>query len=168
MARQELYALQLFSQFYKLWPLLLSHHPPSDWDHTVQVGKLRLCVRCLGIWCGFVAVFLVASNTCLFLPIWALFLLPCPAVCDFLFHELGYTKGHNLLRWSTGVLLGGALGLGLMRWLHGETWLGVGLLSWFGMLEILAAAVLRKTGRMENFIERYEAEIRTIQRTLRV
>lgn len=139
--------------------MLLSHHPPCDYDHTLQFGKLRICARCTGIALGasigiaLLVAFSFPQHSVLF---GIAFLLPLPAVIDFITHELGLWKSNNLARWLSGLLLGSAIGWGGYALLHG----GFLVLAWLVLLEFTVALLLRLAGQLDEFIKRYEKAVR--------
>ena len=143
--------------------MLVSHHPPCDYDHTFRIGTLRICTRCAGITLGGIAsisVLVVFGPLHGIIPLWTPFLLPIPAVVDFITHELAWRKSNNVLRWVSGVFLGFAAGWGGYALLHGKASQGILLITWLASLEVIVAIILRTTGRLERFIERYEKAVR--------
>ena len=141
------------------WALLLSHHPLCDSDHTFRIGKVRFCARCTGVATGVAIVIslLVCSRPLQqFLPFWLFLLLPLPASVDFTAHELGKWKSSNFLRFLSGCLLGFSLGWGVFTFLNR----GFILLAWLVFLETVVALLLKITGKLNGFIERYERAVR--------
>ena len=138
------------------WSMLLSHHAPCDYDHTLRIGKLRFCARCTGILLG-----ALGGTLCLLhirplkqvIPFWGLFFLPLPGVADFCLHELGCWRSCNGARLLSGGLLGAAIGWGLCT-IPSKGGL---IFAWLAFLELLAALVLKVGGRLDGFLQKYEA-----------
>ena len=145
------------------WSMLLSHHAPCDYDHTLTVMGVRICVRCTGITIGAVVftLLLVAFPYLQhFMPLWLPFVLPLPAVVDFTTHELGWWKSSNVVRWISGVLVGIALGWSGYTILYGKALQGVLLVVSVGCFEVIVAILLRTAGQLEGFVQRYEKAVR--------
>jgi uncharacterized membrane protein len=99
---------------------LLSHHEPTDWDRcyapTIRGRRVRLCARCLGIYPGILVGLLVASLFRVPISHYALVaLLPLPALLDWTVTTFTDRAGHNVVRTSTGVLLGVGYAVGLVH-----------------------------------------------------
>ena len=141
--------------------MLLSHHPPCDYDHTISVGRMRICTRCSGILIG-ITFFLIWIHIHLFSPMKFIFfsvLLPLPAVFDFTTHELGWQKSSNLIRLITGVSLGISIGFGIIMLIQGIlSYVILQFLLLVG-LEFVAIFILKSNGHLEDFIKRYEESI---------
>jgi len=145
------------------WSMLLSHHPPCDYDHTLTVAGVRICARCAGIALGAVVfTLLLVAFPYLHqsMPLWLPFVLPFPAVVDFTTHELGWWKSSNVVRWISGVLMGIALGWSGYSIMHGKAFQGVLLVVWLGCLEVIVAILLRTAGHLGGFVQRYEKAVR--------
>jgi len=71
-------------------------------------------------------------------------------------HEVGIWKSSNLTRLLSGLLLGSAIGWGGYAFLHG----GFLVLTWLVILEVAVGVLLRLTGHLDAFIERYEKAVR--------
>ena len=139
--------------------MILSHHPPCDYDHTLIIGRLRICTRCFGVGLGVFIVLMsqwIAGVSILTLPKLIPFVLPLPAVIDFTTHELQWWQGNNAIRLIGGFLLGVAVGLYGVTFICGSILLGITQFVWLFALEFGVAALLNKFGRLEVLIERYE------------
>jgi len=94
---------------YKNKALLLAHHEPAEYNHTVNVRGIRLCARCTGVYLGiFLALCLVCSGWTpqdYYLTVIA-FLLPLPAMVDWTAHMLAGFGGSNIVRVSSGLMIG--------------------------------------------------------------
>ncbi|MDY6779164.1 MAG: DUF2085 domain-containing protein [Halobacteria archaeon] len=115
---------------------LLSHHEEDGLHKCYSVSlsnrTLHLCSRCFGVYAGLLSVALVgtlSSHLSLLRPEVAVVVLPLPALVDWSVAEFTRWRGNNLLRTSTGYLLGFGYGTGLLLLLDGEVWvLGIGAL----------------------------------------
>jgi len=145
---------------------LLSHHPPCDLDHTVGTAQVRICARCLGIAVGVILAFFWHNR--LFDAVsWSLvlppFLLPFPAAYDFVRHEVLLTPSNNITRIVTGCLLGFGLGLAVANTLYYHSLLGIIQIVWLLAIEFAIAYLMRRTGRADVFIRRYEESVRYVR-----
>ena len=144
------------------WSMLISHHPPSDYDHTISIKGLRICARCFGLYSGIVITYLLKNRIALvnhsFLVIISV-LFPFPAVADFLTHELALWKSSNLMRFITGTVLGSAIGIYITFIIAGDGLAGTILIFWLLLLEFGAALTLKHTKRLEVFINRYQISV---------
>lgn len=137
------------------WSMLLSHHPPCDYDRTWKVGALPICVRCLGVVIG-TALGLACWNELSKLPLWFVLAMAIPGVADFTLHELHYSASNGARRFLTGVSFGVFASAFCMAVTNGY-WVRVGLcLIWFFFLQLIVTIVLRCAGQIENIIEKYE------------
>lgn len=99
-------------------PYVLSHHEPGEWHrcYAPSVGgrRVRLCARCSGIYPGIV-VGIAASLGASPLPtgLWAVAVLPLPALVDWAATAFTDRRGWNPVRTATGASLGYAYGVGL-------------------------------------------------------
>lgn len=96
-------------------PFLLSHHRFDERHRCFRLGGAYVCSRCLATYpvlCAALALQLHRPMAPLWLPFdWALlYLLPLPAVLDWVAGQLTGWKGSNALRFASGLLLGTGLG----------------------------------------------------------
>ncbi len=110
------------------WRFLLAHHPPSQYDRCVRVGRLHLCTRCLGMYPPLIAGLAVqlvltvhhaAALVARPWERWVLVGLMAPAAWDWIQGRLEPHRGTNRWRYVTGVLLG--LGLARAVYLNART-----------------------------------------------
>lgn len=99
-------------------PFVLSHHLPSEryrcYSPTVFGRRLHLCARCLGIYPGIVLGFFAHSAGYTVLESLSLAaVLPLPALVDWVLTTYTERRGYNIVRTTTGLLLGYGYGLGL-------------------------------------------------------
>jgi hypothetical protein len=122
--------------------MLLSHHPPVDYDRTWKIGSVRVCVRCLG----------VAVGTTLALALWD----NAPGVLDFTLHELRLSTSCQARRFLTGASFGVFVAAFLRTAVQGPLSRFVLYLCWLVLLEGACALALRCAGRLEGLLTRYE------------
>jgi len=143
--------------------MLLSHHPPCDYERTVQVCGVRLCTRCFGVFLGAAALFAVEAwvhsvrRSVSLLPLTALTL---PAAIDFFSVELGWRRSCTVIRLTTGILLGVAVGATAVLVSRGQWLTGTGFLAWLALVQFLGAIALRRADRLEDYLARYEDAVR--------
>jgi uncharacterized membrane protein len=101
-------------------PYLLSHHHPDEYHKCYRLSlgsrQLRLCARCSGIYPGIVAglaVALLVPAAWWILP--AIVVLPAPAIGHWVWTHTTERVGYNGVRTLTGLLVGLAYGLGVVR-----------------------------------------------------
>jgi len=138
--------------------MILSHHPPCQFDRTYKIFGIRICSRCLGVFCGFILTLgifhYVDSNQ---LSIFFLgYLLSLPAIVTFLIHELRYARITNFFRMITGSGLGYTLAVIMTFLFDGHCFNGILLLFYLLLLEIIVAFILNKKKRLIPFIKEYE------------
>lgn len=145
------------------WSMLISHHPPCDYDRTFKIGSVRICTRCFGVLLGVIASVLLQVKSDIsasIIPIWVSFLLPLPSVVDFTAHELDLWRSNNAKRLASGVLLGFVVGVSGYAILDGYIFVGVLVIAWLAILEFAVALTLRYAGRLDGYIKRYEKGVR--------
>ncbi|MHB9287756.1 DUF2085 domain-containing protein [Halobacteriales archaeon Cl-PHB] len=119
---------------------VFSHHPPSEYDRcyapVVFGRRVRLCARCSGVYPGIAGGLAAGLGLDGMLTSLVLVLgLPLPALVDWALTAFTDRRGSNPVRTLTGLLLGYAYGLGLVRLLAGgdlrvlAVGLGYGLLA---------------------------------------
>lgn len=128
--------------------LLLSHHPPSQYDRCFRVGGHHVCRRCA-------VLYPVAfASTALSLAGWfwpaawdgkLLWLLPLPVTLELMFERFGslrYRPGRQML---FTLLAAPALGRGFARYLrHPGDHLFWGMVALFGGASLLALLATRR------------------------
>lgn len=143
--------------------MLISHHAPSDRCRTVGVGSIRICTRCLGVLIG-ILIFIYAGFSGMPYPrivaVWAPFVLPVPAALDFLNHELRRRASNTFKRISTGFMLGISISIMGQNCYSGDWLLGPAQLTMLFTIEFAVALVLKLSGRLEEYVARYENAVR--------
>jgi uncharacterized membrane protein len=140
------------------WGMVLSHHPPCQFDRTYILFKRRFCIRCTGIAAG------VLSSLVLFpfipLPFLATlipaFLLPLPAIFNFTLNELGKRKNTFFKRFLTGFLMGISIGISIEYLFSGKFLYGMIIILWIVILEFIVALILHKANILAPFVKEYE------------
>ena len=143
--------------------MFVSHHAPCDYDRTLSLFGLRVCVRCLGMLGGVLAgcwinvTWFGVTNTCLV----AMGLgLTLPAAFDFAAHELNKKyRSTNFRRFVTGGMFGVVVGVCLALAWQGIRWPLFCLLAYLALLEIAIAGLFRICGHLDSYIARYEAAL---------
>ena len=141
------------------WSMLISHHPPCDYDKTWRIGQIRVCTRCLGIICAVLIVVGLADFKFSLANSW-IFFLPLPAVADFLAHETGRRRSNNTQRFLTGFLIGMPLGCCVLAFAAGCLFYGFLIALWLICLEFVTALLLKKSGKFEGYLLKYEKAAR--------
>ena len=141
--------------------MLLSHHPPCQYNRTFLIFGKRFCVRCTGILLGiFIStIFLFIKKFDWWLILTILLILPLPAIFNFTLNELGKIKNNNIKRFITGGLLGISIGLALIELFFGIFLLGFFIILYIFFLEIIVVIILNNVGVLESFIKQYEEGI---------
>src|SRR4051794_20960966 len=105
-------------------PLLLSHHPPNQYDRCIRVGRHHVCRRCAVLYPVAFAV-AIASLAGLHWPTaWdraLLYLLPLPVTLELVVERLGgirYRAGRQI---ALTLLAAPALGRGFARYVGNPT-----------------------------------------------
>lgn len=145
------------------WSMLLSHHPPRDFDHTVRLFGIRLCARCTGVFVGIVICWVCdggPAKPSSVTHLAACLLVPMPALLDFTLHEIGWWRGHNLMRLLTGGLFGAAVGDIVHGVVNGDVWRPVVGCAWIGLLATCVGAIMKSHGVLDEFLSRYECAVR--------
>lgn len=143
--------------------MLLSHHPPCQYDRTIKILNFRICSRCTGLLLG-IAVSITIGLSYKILDtsfntnqlILILVLFPIPAVINFTLHQIGFSKNRNIYRIITGVPLGIPLGISFVHLLKGSIYFALLTFIWYIFLEIVVVLILKKYNKLEEFIAEYE------------
>ncbi len=139
--------------------MLVSHHPPCDYDRTLFFLGIHVCVRCLGMLGGTFAGCFVNQAWMGVPGAWLVMIglgFTLPAALDFAAHEL--TKGYrstNFRRIITGGMFGVAVGACLAHAWEGKWWPLLCLLAYFALLEIVIAGLFRISGHLDSYVARY-------------
>ncbi len=143
--------------------MIVSHHPPVQYNRTVSLLGLRICVRCSGALLGMVTGLILSREIFgagFTMPFWAAALLPIPTAVNFVGYELGRIDSNNLARVLTGFLAGLTLAYFMEMLLVGDYLAAAAILLWVAALQAAAAMVLRRGSRLAPFFHQYEAGYR--------
>lgn len=144
------------------WEMLVSHHPPCDYDRTFILGRVRVCTRCfavmLGALCAFFTKLFIFSSS--MSGIWVAFALPLPASLDFTAHELAIYRSNNIIRFLSGSLLGVPVGLAVHAVVMGSILFAILTVFWFVGIAFSVAFLFRRTGHIDVYISKYERAVR--------
>jgi hypothetical protein len=134
--------------------LLLSHHPPSQYDRCFRVGRHHVCRRCAVLYPVAFAVAIASLLGAHWPAAWdraLLYLLPLPVTLEFVTERFGgirYRAGRQI---ALTLLAAPALGRGLARYLANPTdrlfW---GMVLLFGGGALLALLLTRDRGSRED------------------
>lgn len=130
-------------------PLLLAHHPPSQYDRCIRIGRHHVCRRCAVLYPVAFAVAIASLLGAHWPEAWdstLLYLLPLPVTLEFLIERFGgvrYRPGRQML---LTLLAAPALGRGLARyWAHANDRLFWGMVLLFGGSALLALLLAKGT-----------------------
>ncbi len=128
--------------------LLLSHHPPSEYDRCFRVGEQYVCRRCAVLYPVAFAVALLSWVGWLWPGRWdptLLWLLPLPVTLELLLERFGALRYQPGRQVTLTLLAAPALGRGLARYLHdpGDR-LFWGMVLLFGGTSALVLLVTRR------------------------
>lgn len=94
--------------------MVLTHHLPEEYDHTLKLGRLHFCARCSGMLVGVIGGFFPwpGQQPALIsiVPLWLSLLLPLPGFTGYVAHLLWNRSISNAQRVLTGIPLGIAMG----------------------------------------------------------
>ena len=143
------------------WCMLISHHPPCDYDRTLVLFGLRVCSRCLGMVAG--ACTGLCASRC-WSPLSSLWLfiaclgLCIPAAVDFSAHELmpGYCS-YNSRRVLTGYLFGMSVAICSIMGVSAlpNSLLILSLFVYLCVMEFVIAILFRRKGHLDDYVARY-------------
>lgn len=129
-------------------PLLLSHHPPSQYDRCLRVGRYHVCRRCAVLYPLAFVVALASVLGAHWPATWdstLLFLLPLPVTLEFAIERFGGIRYAPRRQMLLTVIAAPAFGRGLARYaLHPTDRLFWGMVLLFGGAALLS---LLLTGR---------------------
>jgi len=142
--------------------LLLSHHSPKKLHRTIHIRirrrDLYLCARCTGIWAGILSI-LLAFFLGLGLPPWLYILLwyvlPAPAIIDWITQSCKLRESKNTIRVGTGYLLGIGLGLVFLLLAKGMLYLFLFALMILGVYILSIYIIARKTNFLDDYLDQY-------------
>lgn len=134
--------------------LLLSHHPPSQYDRCIRIGRHPVCRRCAVLY-PLAFVVAIASLFGLHWPeTWdrtLLYLLPLPVTLEFVIERFGgvrYRAGRQI---ALTLLAAPALGRGLARYFaHPTDRLFWGMVVLFGGSALFALVASRARNHVQS------------------
>lgn len=122
--------------------LILSHHPPGQYDRCIRVGRHHICRRCAVLYPLAFAVAIASLFGVHWPEAWdraLLYLLPLPVTLEFVLERLGGVRYHAGRQMALTVLAAPALGRGLARYAtHPTDRLFWGMVALFGGGALLA------------------------------
>lgn len=136
---------------------MLSHHPPSQYDRTLHIGRVRVCARCAGLLAGIVSaialmphlpVSRISSSIALFATI--AFVLSL-GIAVFVLNEAGSRASNNYERLLFGFVLGCLLYLAYISGL----WSFLGMLASVVVGQFATALLLRRLCVLDRFVNEY-------------
>jgi Predicted membrane protein (DUF2085) len=142
------------------WSMVISHHPPAQYERTFLIGSLRLCARCVGMIFGL----LFGGSILIFFP--ALipkfphlghllmgfgFLTLALGIAAFVLNEAGIRVSNNFERVVFGLALGATLPI---AWSAGFWFFG-GLLILVLIGQFVSAILLRRINVLDRFVAEY-------------
>lgn len=137
--------------------MLLSHHPPSQYDRTLRFASLRLCARCTGVLGGLLlglSAPLMVPHIQLILP-WYLAAVALPVltlgIAGFIKNESGTRPSNNGERVVFGIVIGASFPL---SWAL-SPWALLVLLVLVVAGQFVSAIALRRLGLLEDFFNQY-------------
>lgn len=141
------------------WSMVVSHHPPTQYDRTFHLGPIRLCVRCSAVVGGFAAS-LVAGHCHPAMRDWAPWIVLVIAgltiavgVLLFVLNEGGRRASSNLERTVFGLVVGAAL-----AWCWQSSIPGlIAMVSMLVVGQFVSAWGLQRVGALDRFFGEYMA-----------
>ena len=136
------------------WSMVISHHPPSQYERTLHLGAVRVCARCSAIVAGIIGCCIASWAGWHLDPRWALAIGSMTILCGiatFVLNEVGKRKSSNWERMGFGV----ALGIALVA-----TWLSSGfefhaLIALIVVGQFASASCLQRHGVLDRFVNDY-------------
>ena len=134
--------------------LILSHHPPSQYDRCIRIGSQYVCRRCAVLYPLAFAV-AIASMFGLHWPeAWdrtLLYLLPIPVTLEFVIERFGGIRHRAGRQIALTLLAAPALGRGLARyWTHAGDRVFWGMVLLFGGSALFALLATRDRDRVQS------------------
>jgi hypothetical protein len=131
-----------------MFALLLSHHPPSEYDRCIRIGRHHVCRRCAVLYPLAFAVALASLLGAHWPEAWdrtLLYLLPLPVTLEFALERFGgirYRAGRQI---ALTLLAAPALGRGFARYVvHPTDRLFWGMVLLFGGAALLSLLLSRR------------------------
>jgi len=140
------------------WGMIISHHAPIDYDRTLKFFNIRVCARCSGVFIGLITILLIFSTIIITRKIYLVylisFLLPLPAMLDFMGHELKWYKSNNFIRIFSGILLGIPLGVSIVLTKVSFYYLFL-IIVWYCLIEIFVVHFFKIKNHLDNYYTKY-------------
>jgi len=137
--------------------MVLSHHPPSQYDRTLHVAGLRLCARGVGVVAGILAAIPLLGEP-LFRALSSPAVFASLSICTLVFgisafvlNEDGRRKSSNYERMAFGVAIGMLFPLALAS----SVWHLAMLIALVVAGQFASALALRKLGILDRFFAEY-------------
>jgi hypothetical protein len=137
-----------------MFALLLSHHPPSQYDRCIRIGRTHVCRRCAVLYPLAFAVTIASLLGAHWPEAWdrtLLYLLPLPVTLEFVIERFGgirYRAGRQMV---LTLLAAPALGRGFARYVANPTdrlfWTMVLLFGGGALLSLLLSRGAAGQGR---------------------
>ena len=144
--------------------MVLTHHLPEEYDHTLKFGRLHFCARCSGMLFGVVAGFLPwPGQQPALLPLvtlWVSMLWPLPAFTGYAAHLLWNRGISNAQRVLTGILLGVAIGFVFDRIVRLQILEAAAQAIWLAMLLSFVFWLMHMKGLLAPKMKALEQRIR--------
>jgi len=141
------------------WSMLVSHHPPCDYDRTIIIAGVHVCTRCAGMFFGAV-IGMISCQYLLHAPatilIGAGVLFALPAGIDFTMHEISRQyQSNNFRRLSTGFLFGVVAAMLFGCTIFGRLYPFLVFCVAMIIMQFTIATIFRVTGHLDSYIDRY-------------
>ncbi|MEQ1726703.1 MAG: DUF2085 domain-containing protein [Sideroxydans sp.] len=137
------------------WSMIISHHPPIQYDRTIRIANLRLCARCTGLYLGVMAEIAIEPSFAPLLSTYVhlglILLVLALGITAFVQNEIGLRKSNNAERITFGIGIGFLLAL---SWQNGA----ISFISALFLIvcgQFITAYYLRKYGHLERFVSEY-------------
>jgi hypothetical protein len=127
--------------------LILSHHPPSQYERCIRIGRQHVCRRCAVLYPFAFAVAIASLLGAHWPEAWdrtLLYLLPIPVTLEFVIERFGAIRYRAGRQFALTLLAAPALGRGLARsWTHAGDRLFLTMVVLFGGTALLALLATR-------------------------
>lgn len=139
------------------WSMVISHHPPVQYDRTLNLLGIRLCARCSGVVVGIGIGCLLAaySRQLTMSSIAALSAFFAAAIAlgvsAFVKNEIGTRRSNNTERILFGIAVGSCL---VLAW-RSSVLVFLGEIVLIIVAQFVSAFWLRKHGHLDRFIAEY-------------
>ena len=137
--------------------MVLSHHPPSQYERTLHVAGCRWCARCSGVLIGVLvgALILRATALLLYVSVWHFLCITAVTlvfgVVAFVRNESGVRRSNNYERIAFGLVIGALLPI---IWAISPWYFAV-VLALLAVGQFASALMLRRAGLLDRFFSEY-------------